>query len=333
VAAVDGGGALMARSSSNFAPRLRRMLLMVPWLLEAGGSTVAELAARFGVSEDDVVRDLTLVMCCGVPPYGAEHMITVVLDDDGSVLAWKGPYFTRPMRLTPAEGFAVLAAGRALLAVPGADSGGPLASALSKLEAALGSGPSSGPEGAGPSVAVDLESPPLLDVVRAATDAGEQLAVEHYSAWRDEVTERVIDPYLVFTADGRWYVSAHDSRSGELRHFRIDRLASATATGMRIERPADAPTAPPEQVFSGADAVGVTLLLPASAAWVAEAYDPRSVEVLDDGRLRVELAVAGERWLERLLLRVGPEAVVEAPASMATVGATAAARLLARYTG
>ena len=326
----------MARSPSNFAPRLRRMLLMVPWLLETGGSTVAELAERFGVSEDDVVRDLNLVMCCGVPPYGAEHMITVMLDDDGSVLAWRGPFFARPMRLTPTEGFAVLAAGRTLLAVPGADPEGPLATALDKLEAALGSAtPVPDAAGAGrgaaaPSLDVDLEAPPLLGVVRAAADAGERLDVVHYSAWRDP-TERTIDPLLVFSSDGRWYVTADDSRSGERRHFRIDRLAAAEPTGGHFERPPDAPTGPPAQLFSGADSTEVTLVLPASARWVAEAYQPLDVDELDDGRLRVRLAVGGERWLERLLLRVGPEAVVEAPPELVDAGAAAARRLLERY--
>lgn len=317
----------MARSSSNFAPRLRRMLLMVPWLLESGGSTVAELAERFGVDDDDVIRDLNLVMCCGVPPYGAEHMITVMLDDDGSVLAWKGPFLNRPMRLTPTEGFAVLAAGRTLLAVPGADAAGPLATALDKLEAALGSSAGDGAR----SVDVDLQAPPLLGVVREAAETRRRLAVAHYSAWRDELTERMIDPLLVFSNDGRWYVSALDSRSGEIRHFRVDRLSSATPTGETFERPPEAPASPPAQVFSGADAVEVTLRLPPAAAWVAEAYDPLEIEVLEGGGLRVRLRVAGERWLERLLLRVGPDAVVEAPAELTGVGAAAARRLLDRY--
>jgi predicted DNA-binding transcriptional regulator YafY len=72
-------------------------------------------------------------------------------------------------------------------------------------------------------------------------------------------------------------------------------------------------------------------VLPPSARWVAEAYAPQSVDELDDGRLRVRLLASGERWLERLLLRVGPEAVVESPSAMAGVGARAAARLLAAY--
>jgi predicted DNA-binding transcriptional regulator YafY len=314
----------MARGPSNFAPRLRRMLLMVPWLLEAGGSTGAELAERFGVSEDDIVRDLTLVMCCGVPPYGAEHMITVVLDDDGSVLAWKGPFFTRPMRLTPAEGFAVLAAGRTLLAVPGAAADGPLATALAKLESALGA--------AGGSVAVDLETPPLLGDVRDAVASRERLAIEYFAAWRDEVTSRVIDPYVVFSQEGRWYVAAGDSLRGDVRHFRVDRIASASPTGETFEVPRGAPTAPPERVFTGGpETVEVVVVVPATARWVAEAYDPLDVTELPDGRLRLRLSVAGERWLERLLLRVGPEAVVESPPELTGLGASAARRLLARY--
>ena len=316
----------MARSPSNFAPRLRRMLLMVPWLLEAGGSTVTELAERFGVSEDDIVRDLTLVMCCGVPPYGAEHMITVVLDDDGSVLAWKGPFFTRPMRLTPAEGCAVRAAGRALLAVPGAEADGPLATALAKLEAALGA--------AGRSVSVELETPPLLGDVRNAVASRSRLAVEYFAAWRDEVTTRVIDPYVVFSQEGRWYVAAADSLRGVVRHFRVDRFASVTPTGETFDVPADAPTAPPERAFAGGpEVVEVVVVVPASARWVAEAYDPLDVEGLPDGRLRLRLAVAGERWLERLLLRVGPAAVVESPPELTGLGASSARRLLARYAG
>ena len=317
----------MARSPSNFAPRLRRMLLMVPWLLESGGSTVAELAERFGVSEDDIVRDLTLVMCCGVPPYGAEHMITVVLDDDGSVLAWKGPFFTRPMRLTPAEGFAVLAAGRTLLAVPGAEASGSLATALAKLESALGAA-------GGRSVSVELETPPLLQDVREAVAARARLAVEYFAAWRDEVTSRVIDPYVVFSQEGRWYVAAHDSLRDVVRHFRVDRMASVSRTGETFEVPTDAPTSPPERAFAGGpEGVEVVVVVPSSARWVAEAYDPLDVEELADGRMRLRLAVAGERWLERLLLKVGPTAVVESPAELTGLGAAAARRLLARYEG
>jgi predicted DNA-binding transcriptional regulator YafY len=73
------------------------------------------------------------------------------------------------------------------------------------------------------------------------------------------------------------------------------------------------------------------LLLPASAAWVAETYPVHEVAPAPDGRLRVRLAVASERWLERVLLRAGAEAAVVEPAAWRTLGRDAAARLRARY--
>jgi proteasome accessory factor C len=226
------------------------------------------------------------------------------------------------MRLTPTEGFAVLAAGKTLLAVPGAELGGALESALDKLETALGSVGS---------VSVELDAPPLLGVVRAAADEQHRLKVTHYSL-RDEVTERVVDPWFVFSQEGRWYISGADSRSGEVRTFRIDRLVTAEPTGESFTRPPDA--RPPAHAFSaGPETTEVVLRLPGAARWVAEAYDALEVKELKDGELRIKLAVSGDRWLERLLLRVGPGASVVSPESFAGVGATAARRLLARYEG
>jgi predicted DNA-binding transcriptional regulator YafY len=311
----------MARPVSDVGVRLRRVLAMVPWLLEAGGSTVADVAERFGVNEDEVVRDLNLVMCCGLPPYGGGDMITVVLDEDGTIEAWPGPFFSRPMQLTPPEGFAVLAAGRALLAVPGSLPAGPLSSALDKLEAALG---------ASGSLAVDLDAPPLLADVRDAVDARERVRVTYYSAWRDELWERVVEPLVVHSRDGRWYVETRDATTAAERRLRVDRIRSLERTGERFTPPDD--VAAPTQVFSpGADATDVTLLLPASARWVVETYDTLSVDDLGDGRLRVRLLVAGDRWLERLLLKAGPDARVEAPANLTDLAASAAKRVLSRY--
>lgn len=311
----------MAGPRSTIGVRLRRMLAMVPWLLSEGGSTVSELAAHFGMTEHEVVRDLALVMCCGVPPYGGGDLITLALDDDGSVMAWPGPFLARPMRLTSHEAFAVLAAGRALAAVPGADGDGSLRSALAKLEAAVGE--------AG-HLEVQLERPPLLDDVGDAVQRGEALEITYYSAWRDEVTERVVEPWLVHAAEGRWYLDGLDRASGERRRFRVDRIRSARGTGEQVARPPA--VVPPEQAFvAGPDARLVTVVLPASARWVLEAYDPAAVEELADGRIRVRLAVAGHRWLERLLLRVGPDVLVEEPEDLRDLAAGAARRLLALY--
>lgn len=295
---------------------------MVPWLLSEGGAEVSEIAARFGIDEADVIGDLEMVGLCGVPPYGGGDLIDIIVDEDGWVTAFAGPFFARPMRLTPAEGFAVLAAGRALLAVPGAEREGALRRALGKLEAVVGE---SG------TLAVDLEPPPVLGTVRAGIAGHERLEVDYYSAWRDEVTRRRIDPFVAYSVAGRWYVDAHCHRAGGLRRFRIDRIESVRPTGEHFE---PRRVSPPDEVFTaGPEARTVTLALPSWAGWVAESYPVRAVEERPDGRVQVVLDVAGQAWLERLLLRLGPEAEVIEPEDLACVGADAASRLLARYRG
>ncbi len=75
----------------------------------------------------------------------------------------------------------------------------------------------------------------------------------------------------------------------------------------------------------------VTLELPASASWIAESFTAESVEDLPSGGQRIVLAVSETAWLERLLLRAGPEARVVGPEDFLGVGPDAARRLLARY--
>ena len=74
MAAGDGGNAMRGpgRPSSRHGERLRRLLAILPWLLEREETPVAEGAARFDMTEDEVIRDLSLVSVCGLPPYTAD---------------------------------------------------------------------------------------------------------------------------------------------------------------------------------------------------------------------------------------------------------------------
>jgi proteasome accessory factor C len=304
--------------------RLRRLLAIIPWLAARGTATFAEISERFGMDLSSVENELLLAACCGLPPYSPDQLIELVVDE-GGVTANVPDYFRRPLKLTAADGFAILAAGQALLAVPGSDQAGPLAGALEKLAGVLG-----GSRG----VTVELDAPEHLPALRAAADASERVEVTYYSASSDEVTTRAIDPLSVFADRGRWYVAAYCHRAEDVLHFRVDRVRSLRSTGARFDPAAfaDRQTGPVGGVFQpGPGMTEATLLLPASARWVVETYPTLSVEEAGDGRLRVRLAVSGRRWLERLLLRVGPEGRVEDPAELQGVGADVARRLLARY--
>jgi proteasome accessory factor C len=300
--------------------RLRRLLVMLPWLMQRERVRVEDMARTFHLKPAQLVKDLELAACCGLPPY-VDELIDVFVDD-GWVQAGVPRLFSRPLRLTPREGFTLLAAGRAAMAVPGAEPDGPLARALDKLERALAERPV---------LAVALDEPEHLALVREAVADGERLALTYWSAGRDELTERVVTPRQVFSERGRWYLVADDSASGEERTFRVDRIEEATRTGERVPV-APSPAAPPDPAAGlAADAPRVTVLVPADARWVAETYPTDSVTEEPDGRLRMVLPVVSHRWLARLLVRLGGGARVIDPPDLAGLGAAAAARTLQRY--
>jgi proteasome accessory factor C len=138
-----------------------------------------------------------------------------------SVRAFLPPEFARPRRLTPAEGFAVAASARLIMAVPGPDDGA-LRRALSKLDAALGSREAIG---------VDVDAPHSLAAVRQACEDGQAVEIDYHSASRDEATTRVVEPMQVITMDGHWYLDAFCHRAGDMRRFRVDRISAVRPHG------------------------------------------------------------------------------------------------------
>jgi proteasome accessory factor C len=299
---------------------IQRILALVPWVVAHPGTTKTEIAQRFGISADQLDEDLGLVLMIGVPPYSPGDYLDVDEEPDGRVTIRLADYFRRPLRLTPAEGLALLAAGRALLAVPGSDPEGPLATALAKLEAALDL----------PDLVVDVGAPAHLDDVRDAVSVHERLEIDYWSAGRDELTTRRVDPAVVFFALGAWYVGGYCHRADDERMFRVDRIRGLRTTGEHFEP--EATGFESGEVYSPAPSdPKVTLRLAPTAAWVPEAYPTLSVTERPDGTLDVVLTVSEPAWLDRLLLRLGPEAEVVDPPELRTAGAAVARRVLARY--
>lgn len=308
----------MARGPRPTNDRLRRLLVMLPWLMERGTATVKETAERFGVSQANLIADLEKASLCGLPPY-VDEMIDLYIDD-GVIHMGVPRLFTRPLRLNPREGFALLAAGKAAVELPGADPAGPLARALAKLEATLGS----------PAVVtMAVENTRNLAEVRHAVEHRRQLAITYYSPWRDERTERVIDPQAVALDHGDWYVVADCHLAAAERRFRVDRIEALGETGHTfLRRDVDVTSG---IWFADRPTTAVVLKLKPAADWVAERHPIESVKLLADGTRQVELLVSNQRFLERLLVRLGDDAEVLDPPQWRDLRATVSARLLRRY--
>ncbi len=318
--------------------RLRRLLVMLPWLMEVEHVPLAEVASRFAMSEPEVVRDLELVAMCGLPPY-VDEMIDVFVDD-GIVHVGVPRLFRRSLRLTAPEAFSLLAAARTAEELPGADAGGALQRGLDRVTAALrdagvlGDAAVDGDGDPTTGVEIDLDRPPLADLVATAVADGAQLRIDYFSPTRDEVTRRVVVPRHVFVDRGNWYLRADDEASGEARTFRIDRIESAEPTGVTV--PVDPALAEPAEFFTDRDVPRVRLRVTPRAAWILDRYPHDSAEPVTGrsvppGSIEVELPVASEQSLARLLVRLGPDATVVDPRGAGDLAADLAERMLSRY--
>jgi proteasome accessory factor BC len=320
-AGADDSSSAPRVPGSQTSSRLRKLLAMVGWLAQVGEASIAELSDRFGMKEQELVAELELAACCGTPPYTPDTLMEIEVSEH-SVRAFLPAEYARPRRLTPAEGFAVAASARMLLAVPGSDDDA-LRRALTKLESALGTREV---------VGLDVDSPPLLAAIRDATEAGRMLEIDYLSASRDELSTRRVEPVQAVTIDGHWYLDAFCHRAGDMRRFRIDRIRDARPLAQPGSNGSHRVRPPEDMYVPGPDAREVHLRLGPEAQWVPESVPVRDVHRSDDGMVTdVVLDVSGLAWFERLMLQLGPAARVVSPPDLTGVGAEAARKVLALY--
>ena len=113
----------------------------------------------------------------------------------------------------------------------------------------------------------------------------------------------------MYADQGQWYLEAYCHLTDDERIFRVDRIRAATLLDDTFDPPADVPAL---GLFRAeTDTPRVTLDLASEARWVVDQYPVESTDELDDGGLRVQMAISARPWLERLLVRLGPDARVD----------------------
>jgi len=317
------------------ADHLSRLLAMVPWLLARQGVPLAEAAQQFGLTEDELVKDLELLFVCGTPGHMPDDLIEADWES-GKVYLDNADAIARPLRLGLDEAMALLVGLRTLADVRGVAGRDALEGALAKLSTAAGDAGA-----AASAVQVDLATgagPDVLATCRTALQQHRRLHLRYLVAARDESTERDVDPMRLVSLDGRWYLEGWCHRADDVRLFRLDRVIEATEL--------DHDGTPPPQAVGrdldsdlfrpGPDDLLVTLELGPAARWVADYYPVESsVESSGAavGGLTIGLRTAETAWLRRLMVRLGGTARVVDPPDLARDVAEAAEQALAAYSG
>ena len=310
---------------SKTIQRLRRLLSVVPYVVRHPGTPVGDLSRLFEISEPELLADLNLLFLTGLPPYGPGDLIEVDIDDESRVWIRMADYFSRPVRLTRAEALALYLRGTELLGAGGVGETDALRDALAKIAEALGG------EALG-ELRVDVGDAVAtgpLETVRRGVENRETLEIEYYSANRDQLTTRRIDPEHVFSALGNWYVVAWDRTVEAERMFRMDRIREVGATGERFE-PRGLIGQGRDLYTRSAEDVDVRLRLGPRARWVAEYYVVGDA-VERGGTLEVVIPTKDLAWAAKLVLRLGGEARVLEPDELRSMTRELADRTLERY--
>ena len=309
--------------------RLGRLLNLVPYLLARPGILVADAAADLDVSEKQLREDLELLWVCGLPGYGPGDLIDMAFDGDRVTVTYDAG-IDRPLRLTHDEALALVVALRMLAQVPGAHSREAVERALAKIESAAGDA------AAGLPIAVRM---PGLGGERVAQLQGavqrqRALRLTYYTAARDEVTERVVDPIRVLLVGGFAYLEAWCRRAEGVRMFRADRVDSCTELDESANPPPDAQGRADLRsgVFTPSPELPlVTLRIGRWARWITEYYPCERVVEETPDRWLVTLRASDLAWARRLVLGLGSEVSVVSPPELVEAVRTEARAALDAY--
>ena len=306
--------------SGGSREQVTRLLALAPYLQTRGDVPLQEVAADFGVSPTQMLKDLRVLFLCGLPGYGPGDLIDINVealedDPDGVVRVANADFLARPLRLGSNEASALIVALHALLDASPEGSREVVERTLAKLEEAAA-------EGSPPLVGVHLGDPaPAVDGAAAALESAvsddRQVRLDYYVPTRDETTQRVVDPIAVLRRDGHAYLDAWCHVAEDRRLFRIDRITGLEVLGTPRTAHDVEPRDLGEGLFAaGPDDVRARVLLSREMRWFAEYYPVLSTEEAVDGGLEVTLAVSDERWLLRLALRFGHGLTVLEPAAL-----------------
>jgi predicted DNA-binding transcriptional regulator YafY len=318
------------RSDTAIRPeRFARLVTLASILIRAGRAgerlQIDEVCTDLQLTVQELRDDIAVL---NVVNFGAgSYVLYAELLPDGTIEVDPDAYsdsFAQPARLLPVEAKALIAA---VDLIGDHIPEGSLASVREKVVAALGEDPVED--------GLQISRPPGddTDVTRTVSEAiaaRRLLSFEYYKENEDEFTQRRVEPYALVNGPEGWYVKAYDPEKEAVRHFRLDRVKSATVTAEAYEPRDDIdPVADIDGWLRGGEVEASRRarlwISPERARWARE--ERTVVEELEDGALIVELSYAGKDWLVREVLKEAGDAAVVAPPELRARVRDAVARL------
>jgi len=289
--------------------RTDRLLGILLFLQSRRRATGAELAAHFEVSRRTILRDVETLSAMGVP-------VEAESGPGGGFRLMQG-YFLPPLVFRTEEAWALLTSLQALLAHGGVPHRGALTQAADKVAAVLDARTRSAAERMAKRVGLHVwavDPGPWLDTLSEAVVQGEGLQITYHGP--DGLQERQIDPYLLYSQGGFWFVQAYCHLRAGIRIFRTDRIGDLKPTGRRFPPPASVDVAEPFAYRRRGEKPNVRVRCTPEAARRVADHPEWAAHLNAEGEICTWIPPAQFPYFARVLLGFGPGATVVEPAEL-----------------
>lgn len=277
--------------------QLSRQFELVFLLLQKGGISAGEAAARFDVSVRTIYRDVDALSAAGIPIYcqkGRGGGIRFLPE-----FTMERTYFTQEERrslLAAVQGLSLVADGESVL---------PKVAGLFR-------------EDARPWIAVDFaqwgrRNEEKFNLIKEAILSGRVLHFRYYNA-ANQVAERSAEPMQLWFKHQSWYLRAfcQDRQAGRL--FKVSRMRCLRLGDEKSEYREMDEGMSPDLPGGGSSRQAMTLQFHPRAAYrVYDDFEDEEIVALPDGSLRVCTEMVMDQWVLGYLLSFGADVLVESP--------------------
>ena len=297
------------------AVRALRSMDLIPYVLENPGVSIAELSAKFSVTQAQIESDLQLVFMCGLPGYTPYELIDVAFED-GVVSVIDPQVLDKPRKFSSNE-IVVIALGLKILI----DINQTNSIALTKLKqlsekiAKLGSNKSI-------LMAGDVSTFPFFEIISKSISDQRILDLQYHSLTKDEITQRKVLPEKLYFLNGSLYLAALDIDIDSDRVFKVD-LIKECKVGEQVAA---------KKVLESSIETTVILDVQKQNRNFIERNSSIITAIQENGdSTRVHLQVSNLDWIKLTVLSNAPGITVVSPELLATAVKQSARDLLALY--
>lgn len=169
-------------------------------------------------------------------------------------------------------------------------------------------------------VTTDID-PSIIGLLGSATTSHRTVEMTYYTASRDELSERRVDPLHLRNFNGDWYLIAWDHKRREVRDFLVSRIRKLTVTPETFQWPEglnlEQYLADGFGMIRGAREIPVELEFDDyQSRWIRErsAFHPTEErQELPNGRLLLRMTVTALDGVKRFILQYGAHVKVVSP--------------------